>query len=206
MAPAADPAALPLANDALHAPSQVNHCHIAWRAPGVLHADAPALAVAAELMTHQVLHQALRERGGAYGGHATYAANAGTFSMSSYRDPRLAATYADFTGAVERLMAGGFTDEQMEEAIVSVIKKLDHPASPYDTVLGAWHLARCGVDQAARQRYRTGVLACTEDAVRAAVGRWLRDAPASRAASVGNVEQDLAGLRPVELLAVGQAR
>ena len=186
---------------ALYAPSQVNHCHIAWKAPDMQHTDAPALAVAAELFQHQFLHQALRERGGAYGGSASYAEGAGTFTMQSYRDPRLGATYADFAEAVERMLDRPFTQEQLEEAIVSAIKKLDHPAAPFAAVLAAWLLHQRGIGTAARQQFRSGVLACTIDDVRQAVARWLTDASASRAASVGNLAQDLAGLDVLDLAA-----
>ena len=189
---------------ALHAPGQVNHCHIAWAAPDLRHADAPALAVAAQLLTAQLLHPALRERGGAYGGYAGYLENAGIFTMSSYRDPRLAGTYADFATALDRVQDTAFTDERVEEAIISVIQKLDHPAAPFDTVLAAWTLHQRGIDLAARRQFRARVLGCTLDDVRAAVGRWLKDATPSRAASVGNIDQDLAGLRVLDLLAYGK--
>jgi Zn-dependent M16 (insulinase) family peptidase len=192
------------ANLALHAPGQVNHCHIAWAAPDLRHADAPALAVAAQLLTAQLLHPALRERGGAYGGYAGYTESAGTFTMGSYRDPRLAGTYADFATALDRVLDTAFTDEQLEEAIISVIQKLDHPAAPFDTVLAAWTLHQRGIDVAARRQFRAGVLDCTLADVRAAVDRWLKDETPSRAASVGNVDQDLAGLRVLDLLAYGK--
>lgn len=188
------------ANCALHAPSQVNHCHAAWPAPNLLDLSAPALAVAAELMSHQLLHQALREKGGAYGGRAAYMEGAGVFTMSSYRDPRLAGTYADFTSVIDQVLDSEFSNEQLEEAIICVIKQLDRSASPYDDVLTAWHLHRRGVDQGARERYRSGVLNCTLADIKAAVARWLKPALPSRAASVGNAEQDLAGLALVDLL------
>jgi Zn-dependent M16 (insulinase) family peptidase len=194
------------ANVALFASSQINHCHIAWAVPDLCHRDAPALAVAAQLLSHQLLHQALRERGGAYGGFAGYMESAGTFTMSSYRDPRLAGTYADFTTSLDRVMDTVFSIEQLEEAIICVIQKLDHPASPFDTVITAWTLHQRGIDLTARRQFRAGVLACTLDEVRTAVERWLRTVTPSRAASAGNVEQDLAGLQVLDLMAFGKGK
>ena len=194
------------ANAALYATSQVNHCSIAWPAPRLHEADAAALAVAAELLTHQVLHQALREQGGAYGGSASYAANAGVFTMGSYRDPRLAATYADFGAAIERVLDTAFTHEQIEEAVICVIKALDKPDAPFDAVLTAWGQRQRGITPALRQQFRSGVLACTEADVKAAVRRWLHGAPASRAAFAGNTTQELAGLDVVDLLALSEPR
>ncbi|QBE62220.1 insulinase family protein [Pseudoduganella lutea] len=191
----------PLANAALHAASQVNHCVIAWATPAVGHEDAGVLAVAAELLTHQALHTLLREEGGAYGGSASYAGDTGVFSMSSYRDPRLAGTYADFQAALDRVLATDYTDEQVEEAIISVIQGLDKPDAPWDGVRAAWQMGRRGVTPEIRQQFRRGVLGCTQDDVKRVVRAWLQGTPASRAAFAGNTEQDLAGLAVVDLLA-----
>lgn len=187
---------------ALHAPSQVNHCYTAWPAPDERHHDAPALAVAAELLTHQFLHTAIREKGGAYGGAASYSASAGIFAMTSYRDPRLAETYADFAQALDSLMETTFTDEQIEQAIISVIKGLDRPLSPFDAVRLALSLQQRGINAEQRVAFRTGVLACTASAIKAAVEQWLRRQTPARAAFVGDTQQDLAGLEVLELLAL----
>ncbi len=199
---AANLSAMPLSNVALHATSQINHCLIAWAAPRVQHADAAALAVAAELMTNQVLHQALREKGGAYGGYASYAANAGTFSMSSYRDPRLAATYADFDEAIEWILGNDFSQEKIEEAIICVIKGLDKPLSPYSEALNSWNMQQRGTTEEVRKRFRTGVLQCSAAQIKAATRHWLKNGTPSRAAFAGNTKQDLAGLTSVDLLAL----
>ncbi|MET0322080.1 MAG: insulinase family protein [Duganella sp.] len=193
-----------LENAALHAVSQVNHCVVAYRAPMLQEDGAAALAVAAELMTNQLLHVALREKGGAYGGNAGYNGGTGTFLMASYRDPRLAETYDDFNTAIDQLLTGEFSQEMLEEAIICVIKGMDKPNSPYDQVLHAWGLKRRGIDQALRQRFRTEVLNCTLDQIRAAVRTWLKDGEPSRAAFVGDLTRDLAGLREVDLLALTQ--
>jgi len=193
-------AAAPLASVALHAVSQINHCVAAWRVPMLHEPGAAALAVAAELMTNQLLHTALREKGGAYGGSAGYTGSVGVFSMSSYRDPRLAGTYADFDAAIEQVLVKEFSEEELEEAILGVIKGMDKPNSPYDQVLHAWGLHQRGVDEAVRQRFRTGALNCTLEEIRAVVRQWLKNGQASRAAFAGNLSQDLAGLQGVDLL------
>ncbi|WP_426079145.1 insulinase family protein [Janthinobacterium sp. PSPC3-1] len=193
---------LVLANTALHATSQINHCFVSWTVPGVHSPDASALAVAAELMTNQVLHTALREKGGAYGGSASYAAGAGTFTLSSYRDPRLAGTYADFDVTLTQILDGTFSQEQVEEAIICVIKGLDKPHSPYAEALTAWNMQQRGTTEAVRQQFRTGVLTCTLEQIKAVTRTWLKDGQPSRAAFAGNTTQDLAGLEVVDLLAL----
>ena len=203
--PAPAPAAIPLENVAFHAVSQINHCVVAWRVPMMWDAGAAALAVGAELITNQLLHKALREKGGAYGGSAGYDGGTGTFVMSSYRDPRLAETYADFERAVEQVLENDFSQEALEEAIICVIKGMDKPNAPYEQVVHAWNLHRRGIDQELRQRFRSGVLSCTLDDIRTAVRTWLKNGQASRAAFAGNLTQDLAGLKGVDLRGLANA-
>lgn len=201
VAPKATGAALPAmraSNLALLAGGQVNHCTIAWRAPPIGHPDAAPLAVAAELLAAR-LHQSLRERGGAYGAFAQYDGDAGLFAMGSVHDPRLSGTYADFAAALDVLVQGVLTLETFEESIVSAIKAMDRPLSPHREALHAWKIQRAGGTPEERGRLRAGVLACTPGQVRAAISTWLVLVEASRAAFVGTVRHDLAGLEPVDL-------
>lgn len=186
-------------NAALHTSAQVNHCFAAWPVPGLAHPDAPILAVLGELLTNLVLHQALREEGGAYGGQAGYSSAAGTFVMMSYRDPRLAATYQDFERAISWVMSADLKQENIEEAIICVIQDLDKPHTPFGEVMRAWNYQREGITEEMRQRYRHGVLHCTAEQLKAAAATWLKDKPYSRAAFAGNTTQDLAGLGIIEL-------
>ena len=67
----------------LHMP--VNFAARAVRAVPMVHPDAPALQVAARLLTNGYLHREIREKGGAYGGGAFYDAAEGFFGFYSYR-------------------------------------------------------------------------------------------------------------------------
>ncbi len=186
-------------NEALHAPAQVNHCFAAWAAPGLDHADAPAMAVLGEILTNLVLHQALREEGGAYGGQAGYNPTNGAFVMMSFRDPRLAATYQDFAQAISWVIDAELNQENIEEAIICVIQDLDKPRTPYAEVMWAWEQQRQGITEDMRRQYRTGVLNCTAERIKSAAAAWLLNKPFSRAAFVGTTGQDLAGLEVVDL-------
>jgi Zn-dependent M16 (insulinase) family peptidase len=189
-----------LSNAALHVTAQVNHCFAVWPAPGLHHPDTSALAVLAEILTNQVLHPALREEGGAYGGQASYSVSAGTFEMMSYRDPRLAATYKDFEKAISWVMDAELKQENIEEAIICVIQELDRPRTPFSEVMASWERRQNGVTEEMRRRHRHGVLHCTAADIKAAAATWLQGKPYSRAAFVGNAEQDLAGLEVTNLM------
>ncbi|NEX61089.1 insulinase family protein [Noviherbaspirillum galbum] len=191
----------PPASSALTAPAQVNHCFATWAVPRMGHEDAPALYVLANLLTNQVLHQALREEGGAYGGRARYDFSAGLFGMLSYRDPRVAGTYADFARAIEWVIDSPLNREHIEEAIIGVIGDLDKPQSPVEEALSAWRRRERGVTQSMRESFRAGVLGCTEAGLKNVANTWLANSVPSRAAFVGNPSQDLGDLAVVELLA-----
>jgi len=187
------------ANNALRVASQVNHCFAAWVAPPLRHDDAAALAVAAEILRHKMLHRRVRETGGAYGGSATYAPDDELFTMSSFRDPRLGDTYADFIGAVDELLLADYAMDTVEEAIVSVVKGLDRPLQPAAQALEADRLARSGVTPEIRKEFRSRVLVTTQQDVSRAVTSWLKGVLPSKSAAVGKDVAELAGLEPIDL-------
>ncbi|MGS0740902.1 insulinase family protein [Glaciimonas sp. GG7] len=190
------------ANTALHASAQVNHCFAVWPGPTIAEPDAAFVSVLAELMTNEVLHRSVREEGGAYGAQASHAIATGLFKMTSFRDPRLAATYADFEQAIAWVLDAELTQESVEEAIISVIQTLDQPRSPYAEATNSWARKQIGITEAMRSQYRLNVLGCTADDIRMAATKWLRNTHPSRAAFVGNTDQDMAGLALTRLAAL----
>lgn len=190
------------ANLALVAPAQVNHCFASWPVPYLGHSDCAPLSVLANLLTNQILHQALREEGGAYGGRAKNAPQSGIFTMYSYRDPRLVETYRDFERAVHWVIDSALVREHVEEAIIGVVSDLDKPQSPYDEALHAWRMRERGVTQEIRVAFRKGVLECTEEQLRAVARKYLLGVTPSRAAFAGDSVTDLGGLEVLDLHAL----
>lgn len=190
------------ANIALVAAAQVNHCFASWQVPYLGHVDCPTLSVLANLLTNQILHQALREEGGAYGGRARNAPQSGIFSMLSYRDPRLADTYRDFERAIAWVIDAPLQREHIEEAIIGVISDLDKPQSPYDEAIHAWRMKERGVTPALRLAFRKGVLDCNETQLKVAARLYLLNIVPSRAAFASDAVADLAGLAAVDLHAL----
>ena len=56
------PDPVPLANTALHASAQVNHCFSVWAGPTIAEPDAAFVSVLAELLTNEVLHRSIRKK------------------------------------------------------------------------------------------------------------------------------------------------
>lgn len=187
---------------ALVGPGQLNYCHAAWLAPKLGHPDCGPLMVLAEYLRNTYLHRALREEGGAYGSGASMHLSHGYFGMSSYRDPRLAGTYADFDRAARVAIDMPIDPEHLDEAIISVMQGLDKPGAPRERASGALNRALCGIDLSMRASLRASVLgACSED-LRRVAGAYLSGAPIRRVAYVSPVSLGEAaelGLREVHV-------
>ncbi|MBP7880031.1 insulinase family protein [Acinetobacter sp. NIPH 1852] len=110
--------------------TNVQFCASAYQAVDVAHPDAAPLMVLAAYLRNGFLHSAIREKGGAYGGGASYDGNACSFRFYSYRDPRLVETFNDFEASVQWLFNTEQQSYQLEEAILGLVSSMDKPGSP----------------------------------------------------------------------------
>ncbi len=92
--------------------------------------DTAPLMVLSRLLRSGYLHREIREKGGAYGGMASFDPESGIFAMLSYRDPHLTRTLRVYRDAAEWASGGRFTDSDIKEAILAVFSSLDRPLSP----------------------------------------------------------------------------
>lgn len=197
-----------LANCALRASSSVSHCSLAIAAPRRGHPDAACMSVLAELVTQGFLHRAVRESGGAYSGRATYL-RAGLFSMSSYRDPRVQGTYADFEAAIAWAAHSEHGQEAVDAAIISVIKGMDSPLSPLDWAHDTLMRLRGGIGIQVLNDARAAILDCDGPRLQALARKWLMGSERSRCAFVGAAgagEASAIGLVEVSLATRSLAR
>jgi len=104
--------------------TQVQFCAAAYPAVSIDHDDAPALMVLGGFLRNGFLHRAIREQGGAYGGGAAFDSNACAFRFFSYRDPRLADTFADFQASLAWLQSNNHEERQLEEVILGIMASL----------------------------------------------------------------------------------
>uniref|UniRef100_A0A673M5C2 Presequence protease, mitochondrial n=1 Tax=Sinocyclocheilus rhinocerous TaxID=307959 RepID=A0A673M5C2_9TELE len=112
-------------------PFNVNFVSECVRAVPFTHADYASLCILARMMTAKFLHGEIREKGGAYGGGARMGGG-GLFSFYSYRDPNSTQTLSAFRGGVEWARAGKFTQQDIDEAKLSVFSAVDAPVAPSD--------------------------------------------------------------------------
>ena len=140
------------------------------------HPDSAALMVASDLLENVVLHNEIREKGGAYGAGASYLPALGHFYFSSYRDPHIARTYTAFQKAIAHIASGKFTTQELEEAKLGILQVLDAPLPPGQRANAAYGWQRSGRSYELRDHYRSAIInASSEDVVRA-VGTHLANA------------------------------
>lgn len=160
-------------NQAWVTSTQVNFCALAYPAVPSDHEDAPKLSVLGACLRNGFLHSAIREKGGAYGGGATYNAEANAFVFYSYRDPRLLETYSDFKRAHEWLMSNEATQAKVDEAILNVISAMDKPGSPAGEMKKAFFQDLYGRTHDVRMAYRYGVISTTVAELRVLAEKYL---------------------------------
>lgn len=160
-------------NQAWTTNTQVNFCARAYATVASSHADSPALAVLGGFLRNNYLHTAIREKGGAYGGGASYDSDSGAFRFFSYRDPRLAETLADFDRSVEWLLKGDHSPRLLEEAVLGVISRIDQPGSPAGEAKQAFFAELYGQTAEYRRHYRNQVLAVTLTDLQRVARTWL---------------------------------
>ncbi|CAN8139298.1 presequence protease [uncultured Thiomicrorhabdus sp.] len=161
--------------------TQVNFCAMAYPAVPSGHPDAAKLAVLGACLRNGFLHTAVREKGGAYGGGASYNAEAAGFVFYSYRDPRLMETYDDFTRAKDWLMSSEATQAKVDEAILNVISAMDKPGSPAGEMKKAFYQQLYGRTYEVRMAYRQGVISTTIDELRELAEKYFKPEDASYA-------------------------
>ena len=143
-----------------------------------------ALMVLAKLLRAEYLHREIREKGGAYGGMASYNSESGLFSLLSYRDPHILRTLNVYDDAVEWVISGDFSDESIKEAILAVFSDLDRPLSPSGQAAQEFANLRQGLTLEMRNELRGKLLAVDRKALISAAETYLRQDVADHAVSV----------------------
>jgi len=130
-----------------------------------LHKDSGALQVLSKLLQSCYIHGELREKGGAYGGMASYQSEEGVFSMISYRDPHLLRTIDVYEGAKNWLEKGAFSQQEVDEAILQTCSAMDSPMPPAMKAICEYNFDRRGKTREKREAFRKRILECTHEQI-----------------------------------------
>lgn len=110
-------------------PFQVSYASSVLQGVPYTHEDAAKLQVLANLLTFKYLHREIREKGGAYGGGASYSGLGGLFSYYSYRDPKSLQSLETFKKAGQFAFDNEWTERDLEEAKLTIFQSVDAPRS-----------------------------------------------------------------------------
>lgn len=182
--------------------SQVNFCALAFPTVNQLHADAPALAVAAGILRNGFLHTAIREQGGAYGAGASQDSSLGIFKFYSYRDPRIEGTFDDFSASIRWILNEAQDEGLVEQSILGIIGSMDRPSSPAGEAKINHHALKSGRTTARRLAYRQGLLSVTLADVKRVVETYLLRGEGKKAVLAPKGTNEIAsklGLNAIEL-------
>ncbi|CAH1762847.1 8890_t:CDS:10, partial [Entrophospora sp. SA101] len=133
--------------------------------------DGAKLSVLSALMRAHYLHREIREKNGAYGGGSTYNSQTGIFSFFSYRDPKAFETLNTYAESVNWLFERKFSKQELDEAKLSLFQRIDAPISVSQE--GLVYFTDKITDDL-RQKRREQLLSVTEDDVKEAAYKYLK--------------------------------
>lgn len=183
-----------------------NVYHNAQSHPAVptAHPDAAALMVLAPYLRNGYLHNAIREKGGAYGGGASYDGASSSFRFYSYRDPNCQQTFAHFDASVNWLLTKEQDPRLLEEAILSIIASMDKPGSPAGDAVKSCMNDRHGRGKDWQSTLRQRILSVTTDDLQRVARTYLQSdgvkavlAPADKADTLIQMGFDVKTLEPL---------
>ncbi|XP_062284541.1 presequence protease, mitochondrial [Scomber scombrus] len=131
-------------------PFPINFVSESIRTVPFSHEDYASLCLLGRMMTAKFLHGEIREKGGAYGGGARMGGG-GLFTFYSYRDPNSVQTLSAFRKGVDWAKSGEFTQQDIDEAKLSVFSAVDSPVAPADKGMGRF---LSGITDEMKQNHR----------------------------------------------------
>ncbi|RKO97096.1 hypothetical protein CXG81DRAFT_8975 [Caulochytrium protostelioides] len=169
-------------------PFAVNYTASAFVGAPYAHRDSPLLQLLAKVLSDQYLHTEVREKGGAYGGFASYAPTDGIFSMASYRDPpRTSRTMAIYERAAH--WAAGLSEHVTESSLeCAKLTLVGAMSAPVDAAAEGMEFYTHGITAEHRQARREAILGATRADLERVAQTYLAHQPHSDVI-LGNAEE-----------------
>jgi Zn-dependent M16 (insulinase) family peptidase len=142
------------------------------------HADAAGLLVLGHFLKIGILHQSVREEGGAYGVDAVYEPKLGCFTFSTYRDPDVVRSSACFDEAIRYGQRAGGGAPLLERAVVASWRQVDPDLSLERRATLLSSLERIGHTHLRREAFRRRLLSTSLEDLSRLSERYLTSTPA----------------------------
>ncbi len=149
-------------------PSTVSYTALATISAGVGTALQTAQSVLGTILSGNGLWEQVRGKGGAYGVECHVDIMEQVFSCSSYRDPRIAGTYADYRSVIAAAATQGFDGKTITDALISMIGQDLRPVAPQERSILGFRRVLYGIDDQFRAMRRQQMLEVDERALREA--------------------------------------
>ena len=166
-------------------PASVAFTSMGLRTVGYQDPDSAQLMLISLLLKHVILHKEIREKGGAYGGSASYTPVTGNFHLIAYRDPNLSSSIAAFKLGIDTIANGQFSARELEEAKISLISAMDTPVVPGGRAILAYTWLRSERPVGDRQKLREQILLATQEQVADVAKLRLQNCPATIVSLLG---------------------
>lgn len=153
------------ANEAFTTTSQVNYVSMGGNYKKLGYEYSGSMHVLKSILSHDILWNAIRVKGGAYGALCNFT-KSGKFNFVSYRDPNVSNTIEEYKKLGEIVSNYEASERDMADHIISVIGSVDQPLSPAAWGAAGYGLYISGVSEEERQRGRNQILSCTLEEVR----------------------------------------
>lgn len=165
-------------NSIIKLPFQVSYASSVYKGVPYIHEDGAKLQVLSSLLTYKYLHKEIREKGGAYGGGASYSGLDGLFSFYSYRDPNSLKSLETFKDSGKIAFENNWTETDLQEAKLTIFQGLDAPISVKQE---SQVVFKEGITDEMRQKRREQLLDVSIDDVKEVAEKYLIDKECSSA-------------------------
>lgn len=160
-------------------PAQVGYTAKVFRSAPFGTREQSAQAILAHLLKTNHLWEAIRVLGGAYGASASVDLLEELFLFSSYRDPRLADTYADYYAALKQIADGAVDQSTIELSVISLVGVDARPLSPSEKSFVGLRRILYGITDELRTARREQLLSMSVDEVIEVAAKTLVDSQSS---------------------------
>ncbi len=175
-------------------PSTVSYNAMVCRASEPTEESQVHQSLLAIILTTGKLWDAIRSVGGAYGVTCSVDPLERLCAFTSYRDPRVEGTLADFRKALLEVIEEGIEQEQLESAIISVISRELRPISPQNRAFLAFRRALYHISDEYRLERRKMVLETTVADIKEGAAKILASLDTFRGVTIIGGEKVLKGL------------
>ena len=148
----------------------------AFETISIRHKDSPAIAVISKMLRALYLHREIREKGGAYGGFASYNIEEGIFCFGSYRDPYINRTLDVYKNACKFIAGKGYEQTDIKEAVLQICSEIDKPDTIGPASIKAFYRRITKLSDNTRKKFKDSLLDLDKKKIRYVAEKYFLNA------------------------------